>query len=243
MESPIYIALSRQAALRRELNTVANNIANASTNGFRGERTLFQEFLARVGGPGSKQFTSMTQDIGQMRDTREGPLLPTGAPLDLAIRGQGYLVVGNPGQEMYTRAQSFALDEQRFVKTADGYPLLLEGGQQLQIPQNDDRFTITADGEVRSQAGQLLGRLQVVQFSDEQQMRRSGVNLWTTDQQALPAPDAQVIQGALEGSNVQAVVEVTRMIDMLRDYQSAQRLIDQENDRLRSAIQRIARQA
>ena len=99
MDTPTYIAISRQTAIYSDMATIANNIANASTTGYRAERTLFQEYLTRTGQPGHRDSLSFSQDIGQFRDTSHGPLSVTGNQLDLGLVGNGYFVVGNPGEQ------------------------------------------------------------------------------------------------------------------------------------------------
>jgi flagellar basal-body rod protein FlgF len=245
MESPTYIALSKQTAVSRDMDVIANNIANASTNGYRGEHMLFQEYLARTGSIGQREKTSFVQDIGTIRDTRDGPLTQTNNELDLALHGQGYMVVGDPGQEFFARTGIFHLDGNRQVVTSDGYPLMQENGKPLVLPQDQGRVTISGDGVVTAgtvDTGQTeIGRIRLVRFASEQAMRSAGNGLYATDQAPLPATEVQVTQGALEGSNIQPVMEITRMIQMSRDYASIQNLLDAENTRQRDAVDRIAK--
>ncbi len=246
MESPIQIALSRQTALRRSLDSTANNIANASTSGYRREQTLFQEYLARTGTPGNRQMVSYTQDIGTFRDFSEGTLTSTGNPLDVALRGDAFFTVGHPAQNMYTRNGVFHLDANGQIVTADGYPILAENGQPISVPQNErGQILIDSQGTVSftTQNGiQDLGRLALVRFNDQQAMRPAGSSMYATDQEALPAPETVVAQGYIESSNVKPVLEVTQMLEIMRDYQSLQKLIDAEGDRQTSAITKIAKQ-
>lgn len=246
MESPIQIALSRQTALRRSLDSTANNIANASTSGYRREQTLFQEYLARTGTPGNRQMVSYTQDIGTFRDFSEGTLSSTGNPLDVALRGDAFFTVGHPAQNMYTRNGVFHLDANGQIVTADGYPILAENGQAISVPQNErGQILIDSQGTVSftTQNGiQDLGRLALVRFNDQQAMRPAGSSMYATDQEALPAPETVVAQGYIESSNVKPVLEVTQMLEIMRDYQSLQKLIDAEGDRQTSAITKIAKQ-
>lgn len=248
METPIYIALSRQSGLSRELNTIANNIANASTNGFRGSHKLFQEYLERTGTPGNRDRLSFTQDIGDYRDLSEGKLQQTGNPLDIAIQGKGFFLIGNPADRLFTRTGTFHLDGNRQIVTSDGYPVLQDNGQPITVP-NDTQITIAADGTVYSptlengvvSSGRTapLGRIGMVQFADEQRMQDAGSGRFTTDQAPLPATDARMIQGALETSNVQPVLEVTRMLEIMRKYELLGKLIDAENERQRAASTKI----
>ena len=242
MENPTYIALSRARTIARDMTSVANNIANASTNGFRAERTLFQEHLAKTGPVGQRERISFVDDVGLYRDTREGPLEVTNNTLDLAIRGDGYLVVRTPGQDMYTRSGRFQVDANRQIVTADGYPIVGVNDAPITLQAGADisSIRIQGDGAMTSNVG-AVGQIQMVQFADEQIMRKASSGMYATDQAPLPASRASILQGSLEGSNVQPVMEMTRMMEMLRDYQSAQKLVDSEHERQRTAINRLAK--
>jgi flagellar basal-body rod protein FlgF len=242
MENPTYIALSRARTIARDMTSVANNIANASTNGFRAERTLFQEHLAKTGPVGQRERISFVDDVGLYRDTREGPLEVTNNTLDLAIRGAGYLVVRTPGQDMYTRSGRFQVDANRQIVTADGYPIVGVNDAPITLQAGADisSIRIQGDGAMTSNVG-AVGQIQMVQFADEQIMRKASSGMYATDQAPLPASRASLLQGSLEGSNVQPVMEMTRMMEMLRDYQSAQKLVDSEHERQRTAINRLAK--
>jgi flagellar basal-body rod protein FlgF len=246
MESPIDIALSRQTALRRSLDSTANNLANASTSGYRREQTLFQEYLARTGTPGNRKAVSYTQDIGSFRDFSEGTLSSTGNPLDVALRGDAFFTIGHPAQNMYSRNGVFHLDSSGQITTADGYPALAENGQPIAVPQNErGQVMIDSQGTVSfatANGTQDLGRFALVRFNDEQALRPAGNSLYMTDQEALPAPEAVAVQGFVESSNVKPVLEVTQMLEIMRDYQSMQKMIDAEGERQTSAITKIARQ-
>ncbi|MFY7959556.1 MAG: flagellar basal-body rod protein FlgF [Elsteraceae bacterium] len=242
MENPTYIALSRARTISRDMTSVANNIANASTNGFRAERTLFQEHLAKTGPVGQRERISFVDDIGLYRDTREGPLEVTNNNLDLAVRGDGYLVVRTPGQDMYTRSGRFQIDAERQLVTADGYPVVgvNDAPITLQAGADVNSVRIQGDGAITTNIGPV-GQIQLVQFADEQALRKAGNGMYSTDQAALPSSRASLLQGSLEGSNVQPVMEMTRMMEMLRDYQSAQKLVDSEHERQRTAISRLSK--
>lgn len=242
MENPTYIALSRARTISRDMTSVANNIANASTNGFRAERTLFQEHLAKTGPVGQRERISFVDDIGLYRDTREGPLEVTNNNLDLAVRGDGYLVVRTPGQDMYTRSGRFQIDADRQLVTADGYPIVGENDAPITLQAGADisSVRIQGDGAMTSNLGPV-GQIRLVQFADDQALRKAGNGMYSTDQAALPSSRASLLQGSLEGSNVQPVMEMTRMMEMLRDYQSAQKLVDSEHERLRTAVNRLSK--
>ncbi len=243
MESPIYIALSRQTALARELNVVANNVANASTTGFRAERTLFQEYLLQTGRGGQRDQVSETQDVGLVRDTRPGDLIETANTSDIAVRGTGYLVIGAPGQELYTRSSTFTINANNQIQTADGYPLLGQNGP-ITLPPGQTAFRVAGDGSVTSPDGsQQYGKLRTVQFDNEQLLRKAGVNAYATDQTAKPLAQPDIVQGAIEGSNVKPIMEITRLVQIQRDYEAIQKMVQDQDDQQKQALQRLVQNA
>jgi flagellar basal-body rod protein FlgF len=238
MDTTAYIAISRQTSIFSDINTIANNIANASTAGYRAERTLFEEYLTRTGSAGHRDSLSFTHDIGQFRDARPGPLTITGNSLDLAIRGNGYFVVGNPSEQFYSRTGAFHLDDQGRMVTGQGYPVLDTQNQPITLPNDGSPITITSDGVISGRSGQI-GTLQVVQFADDQALRRTENGVYATDQNATPATDGKVLQGSLEGSNVQPIFELTRLVDVSRQYDSTQQLLQNEDDRQKSMMKAL----
>lgn len=238
METSIYITLSRQEALRRQMEVVSNNIANMNTTGFKAQRMLFLEYLERPDRQGDRM--SFVQDFGLMRNTQAGPINVTSNPLDVAIRGEGYFGVETLSGTRYTRGGSFQLNNDRELVDRNGLPLLTEGGQRIVIPADATNISIKGDGSVETEQGPL-GKLKVVTFADEQRLQELGGGLYTTDQEEQPVATPQVAQGALEGSNVQSVVEMTQMIDVVRSYQSVQRMLDNEHERIRGAVRTLAK--
>jgi flagellar basal-body rod protein FlgF len=228
--------------MERSLDAIANNIANASTTAYRAQRSLFQEHLAKTGSIGNRDSISYTQDIGDYRDTRDGALNLTNNPLDLAIRGNGYFVVGAPGAQFYTRNGQFHVDDNRQIVTSEGYPVLQANGQPVVIPGSETEVNVTGDGTVSTRDGGPVGQLSLVRFGDDQNLRRGPNGFYVTDQAPLPTTAAAVIQGAVEGSNVQPIMELTAMMAAQRSYGNASKLIETESDRMRSAITRIAKQ-
>ncbi|WP_207476456.1 flagellar basal-body rod protein FlgF [Arenibaculum pallidiluteum] len=244
MENPLYIALSRQNALRRQLDVTAHNVANMNTTGYKNQRMLFVEYIAKPQGVGVQprdQRMSMVEDLAVLRDLSAGPIAQTGNPFDLALDGDGYLVVETTSGPRYTRTGQMHLDGGRRIVNANGLPLLGEGNQPIELPADAGAVTIRGDGTIETANGGIAGRLQVVRFERPQFMSELGGGLYASDEPAQPAEDTRVLQGALEQSNVQAVAEMTQMTEILRQYQSTQRLIETEHERQRSAIQRLAR--
>lgn len=238
MENPIYIALSRQTALQRKMDVVSNNIANMNTTGYKQQRVLFQEFLNK---PALGEQMSMVEDRGTMRDMRPGPVSVTRNPLDVAISGPGYFAVQTLNGTHYTRAGHFQLDAGRRLVDGNGLPVLSDADQTLEIPAQATDIRITADGVVSTELGQI-GTLKVVTFEREQLLTEVGGGLYVTDELPQAASDtSKVVQGALEQSNVQPILEMTSMIDVLRQYQSTQKLAESEHERQRNAIGKLGR--
>jgi len=239
METPSYIALARLSSLRRQMEVVANNVANVNTTGFRGQQMQFVEFMERAS---PTERYSMPIDLVTTRDPRPGPVQPTGNPLDVALQNDGYFVVQTLGGDRYTRAGSFRLDTERRIVDTNGLPVLGEGGQPIVIPPQAAEITISPEGEVSTELGSA-GRIQVVRFDNDQLLDEVGNGLYATEQEPIPADEARMAQGMLEGSNVQAVLEMTHMIDIVRQYQSTQRLIESEHERQRTMIRQLPRLA
>ncbi|MDG3441765.1 flagellar basal-body rod protein FlgF [Nitrospirillum amazonense] len=237
MENPIYVALSRQEALSRQLDVVANNIANMNTTGYKQQRMLFQEYLEK---PARGERVSFVQDYGLMRDTRAGALQVTNNTLDLALKGDGYFTVETLSGPRYTRAGNFQLNDRREIVDQNGLPVLDTNDNRITVPDGTTDLKIQGDGTVMADRAQL-GKLKIVSFDDQQQMQTLGGGLMTTTQTPRPSANPQVTQGAVEASNVQAIVESTAMIDVLRQYQMTQKLVDEEHDRIRNAISHLAK--
>jgi flagellar basal-body rod protein FlgF len=237
MQAASYIALSSQMALHRQMDVVANNLANSSTPAFKAERMMFAEFLNRGA---ANQPISLVQDLGTVRDTKQGPITRTGNPLDFAVQGDGYLKVGTPLGTRYTRNGRFQLDGTGQVVTAQGYPVLGETDQPLTVPTDASEITVTRDGTVTTSQGEA-GRLGVVRFANERDLVPAAGGLYVTEATPLAAPDAVVQQGMIEESNVESVVEMTRMMDIAHNFSFAKDLGDGENDRTRSAIEKLGK--
>src|SRR5262245_10619145 len=121
METPIYIALSRQETLRRQMDVIANNIANMNTTGYKSQRMLFLEYLEQ---PARGEKLSFVQDFGMMRDVRPGNLNITNNQLDVALRSEGFFAVDTAGGARYTRGGAWQLNDQRQIVDVNGLPLL-----------------------------------------------------------------------------------------------------------------------
>jgi flagellar basal-body rod protein FlgF len=241
MENALYIALSRQMTLRERLNVVANNLANATTGGFMADQMLFAEHLEKVetksGRPGSVSFVRLN---GIARDTRPGAFVRTDNPLDLAIEGRAYFTLQTPAGTGYTRNGRFLLDANGQIVNERGLPLLDTGEAPITVPPTATNITIANDGTVAS-GDQIFGKIRLAAFENEQILRRGDGYFLAGDVQPIPPERASLRQGMLEESNVKPMIEVTNMIELQRAYSQATQFLEREDERQRSAIERLAR--
>ncbi len=238
MENTIYLGLSRQVVLQNNMDIIANNIANVNTPGYRGQNLIFSEFVSRQRG---QEPLSFVYDKGQYKNTVAGTLHFTGSPLDIALEGPGFIGVKAPdGTTAYTRAGNFRLSADGTLMTQAGQPVADAGGSPISIPQDSSEIKIDPTGAISNQGGQV-GQIMVVEFKNPQALRPVGDNMYVTSETATPSPKTSVRQGQLENSNVQPVIEMTRMIDTLRSFQNVQQILQSEGERLRTAIQRLSR--
>ncbi|WP_298724588.1 flagellar basal-body rod protein FlgF [uncultured Ferrovibrio sp.] len=240
MENTTYIGLSRLSTMRREMDVIANNLANMNSNAYKGERVMFEEYLK---GANQREKMSFVNDFGVLRDFRAGKLEQTGNSLDLAINGPGYLTVDTPQGRRYTRDGHLRLDADRRLVTSGGHPVLDNRGREIVFPEDGGAPSISADGTI-TVGEQQLGKIDLVTFDNEQELRKTAQGLYATAQEPVIAPaNSTLVQGMLEASNVEPIVEMTNMIELLRQYQSTQTMLESEHERVRNAIQRLGRQA
>ncbi len=238
MENSIYVGLSGQVALEEKMALIANNVANINTPGYRGQNAVFKEFISDQ--RRMKEDVSLVYDIGQYEVTDPGPLKMTGNALDVALVGPGFMGVQTPQGVHYTRAGNFTLNALGELVTARGQKVADQGGGTITVPADAKFISIDRKGVVSTDQGEV-GTLMVAEFADYQKMEPTGNGLYKTDQPRTPAAGTKVVQGQLEGANVQAVVEMTRMIDVMREYQAVQNVMTTEHERQQRAIQRMLR--
>lgn len=233
MDTTSYIALSRQVALDRHMTTIANNVANATTTGFRAEHTVFEAVLERAGAAPKLAFV---QDVAQWQDTSPGNVTVTGNSLDLAIDGPGFLAFATDDGVRYGRAGHLSIDAGGRLVDPAGHAVLGEGDQPITLGAEPGSLTIAPDGTVAA-GGEVRGRLQRITVADEQAMTREPGGLHRADAGVSAAgPEVRLVQGALEGSNVAPVIEMTTMMQAQRMFEGTQRLIDTHHELERRAI-------
>lgn len=240
IENAQLIGLSRQIALQRRMDVVANNMANINTTGFKGEQILFEEYVMPVARdrdfPTIDQPLSYVQDWATVHDMAGGAIVQTGNEFDVALNGEGFFAVQTPAGERYTRAGAFQLSAGGTLVDASGNPVLGQGGP-IQFGPEETGILIASDGTVSSSAG-AKGRLRLVEFDNVQATTREGNNLWAGGT-PVAATNTRVMQGSIEKSNVSGVSEMAEMIRVTRAYESAANLAQKQDELRRSAIQRL----
>jgi len=228
----------RQSGLMREMQSVANNIANISTTGFRREGLIFAEHVAALE-PGEASL-SMARVSGRHTDAAQGAISQTGGAYDFAIEGEGFFLIESAEGQELTRAGSFTPSAEGELVTPDGARLLDGAGAPVFVPPDARSISIAADGTL-SADGRPLTQIGLWQPADPNDLnRRAGVR-FATDGDAIPVEGAVILQGFLENSNVDAVAEIARMIEVQHAYELGQKFIDKEDERIRSVIQTLGR--
>ena len=243
MENALLVGLSRQMALGRELDVIANNLANVTTNGFKARQTRFADYLsspARFDAfQGRDKLIDYVVDAGTPLDTSSGPVETTGNALNVAVKGDSYLVVQTPTGERYTRNGAFQVDLAGQLVTNDGYAVLGENGPIAFGPQ-ETGASIGPDGTVTTSQGQR-GKLRLVRFDDQQALRNEGSHVFSATTPPQPAGLAGRLEpGAIEKSNVKPIVEMTRLMEVNRSYASVASMIGRMDELKRSALSRLA---
>ncbi|WP_375204305.1 flagellar hook-basal body complex protein [Hyphococcus sp.] len=237
MSNAVYTALSKQAGLMKEMNSIANNIANASTAGYRRDSFVFSEYVQRL--ESQDQSLSQTNVAGRFFDATPGSLTRTGATFDVAIDGDGYFLVETPRGERLTRMGSFLVDAEGQLVTHDGNRVLGDGGSPVAIPAGANNITIAPDGTIAAD-GAPVGKIGVVTASPTG-LAREGNNLLRSDEDYQPVEFASVRQGFIEESNVNAVIEVSRLIEVQRAYELNQQLMQDEDERIKKTVEAMRR--
>lgn len=235
MDNSGYISLARQAGLARELDTIANNIANINTGGYRRESVIFGEYMKQPeeGGEALSIATANRHFI----DFSTGEIKGTNNSLDFAIDGEGFFLVESPGGPRLTRNGAFSLNANGEIITSTGQRVLDESGGALLVPQGSTNISVATDGSL-SVDGQTVGRIGVVTAKPET-LVREGDNMFRAEQGYAPSTTAKVRQGAVEGSNVNPVNEIAHLIEVQRAYEMGQKFLESDDQRIQTAIREL----
>ncbi len=240
MDNTKYIALSRQMALWKQMNVVSNNVANMNTTGFKQEGTIFSTFVSQTFN--AKDIGNdpvyFTQDLATYTDFLEGALVETGNTFDVALQGDGFFAIETDNGTSYTRKGNFTLDRNGMIVTTDGYPVLSQNNEPIFIAPTEKEVLITEDGSVSTENG-IIGRLNVVKFADNSKLVKRADTMFDNVEgnQQSAADNVRVVQRSLEKSNVNAVEEMTKLIQLQRAYDFVQQMIDEEHDRISNTIE------
>lgn len=236
MENTGYTTLTRQAGLMREMRIVANNIANSATSGYRQEGLVFSEYVKAVDGG-----SSLSMGQGNVRHTsfQQGALTQTGGTFDFAIEGEGFFLVETPAGERLTRSGAFSPNAEGDLVTFDGYRVLDAGGAPVFVPPGAADVAVSSDGTISSE-GNPIGQIGVVQPLNAREMIREDGVMFRADDGYEPAENARVLQRFVENSNVDAVTQITRMIEVQRAYELGASFLDAEDQRVRQALKSLS---
>ncbi len=243
MQAAALVLIAQQDSLTRALDVVANNVANASTTGFKREELQFETFVSR---PAANEKIDFAVERGTLRDTAAGPLLTTGNPFDVAIQGAGYFPIQTREGTRYTRGGAFQLNGAGELITAGGDKVLGEGDQPITLPSDAEDVQISGDGVIAAKSGggttmTQVGKLKLVKFANEQALQSVGSGFYTSSQPPEADTESRLVQGTVEQSNVRSVSEITHMIEIMRAYQMSVHLLDLDNQRRTNAIDKLAR--
>jgi flagellar basal-body rod protein FlgF len=240
MDNTQLVGLSRQAVLRRQIDVIANNLANVNTAGYRAEHMRFAEHTmpgATMNGlSGEDAALSYVRDAGALNDMKPGAVRHTGNALDLAIDGRGWFVIETPDGTRYSRNGAFRLDAGGNLVTANGHFVQGQSGNVTFSP-TEREIAIAADGTISSSEG-TKGRLRIVQFENDDTLQREGESMFIGEE-PQPVDTPNVVQGALEQSNVQAIREIADMVRVTRAYTNLSRLFSDNSEMQTDAINKL----
>jgi flagellar basal-body rod protein FlgF len=241
MDNSFMVGLSAQQVLQKRMDTTANNLANMTTAGFKVEHVVSRELSEKPATAADNPTDIAFTDAWMLqRDFSTGPLERTGNALDFALESEGFFVVQTAEGEAFTRDGRFGLDEQGQVVTRNGDLVMGDSGP-ITIDPEGGAISVSREGSV-SQDGVVLGTLRISKFETPAALERMGSNLWrATDEAPQAMTDAKVSAGFVEGSNVNAVLELTEMIEVSRAYTSIAKMIAQSDELRGTSIDKLAR--
>lgn len=238
MDNAGYTTLTRQVGLLREMQTVANNLANLSTTGFRKEGVIFAEHIKALDGKESS--LSMATANVRLTMQQQGTLTQTNGNFDFAIEGDGFFMIETPEGQMLSRAGSFTPNAEGELVTPDGYRLLDGGGAPIFIPPDARSISVSADGTLSADG---VPQTQISLFTpvDSTDLARQNGVRFLVKGDVEPVEGSSIIQGFIEDSNVNPVIEIARMIEVQHAYELGQSFMDKEDERIRGVLKTLGR--
>lgn len=241
MDITTSLAASRLIAQQRAMDITANNIANANTPGYRTERVQFSDWIDPQRGtenvPGGNSIV-YTQDRATYRENQAGAITHTGNTFDMAIAGDGYFTVATKNGPRLTRDGRFGLLPDGTIADSSGNAVLDTNGHPIRLSPTDTQVSISGDGSISTENGQI-GKIGVVQPADPMKLQAEGATNYVANTPTSPVASPGIVQGATEGSNVQPVLELTRMMNDVRQFQFVTQLVQAEGDRQQQAIDKL----
>lgn len=237
MQDGLYVALSAQVALERRLTTIADNVANSSTTGFRATGIKFADVVTGTG----QNSVSFTSSGDTYMSTQHGSLKQTGSPFDFAIQGDAWFGIDTPAGTVMTRDGRFTMNDSGQLITHEGYAVLDAGGAQIQLDPRNGAPEVGRDGVIH-QNGQLVSSIGLFNFSPGENFQRfgnSGVIPNGAPEPAIDRANIGVAQGFLEESNVNPVQEMTRLIMVQRSFEDAMALTRQTETSVDDAVKTL----
>ena len=251
MENALLVGLSRQMVLSHELDVVANNIANIDTTGYKSDNSLFVEYLMPKASDddftGNDRRLSFVQDRATWIDFGVGAIQKTGNPLDVAIDGGGFLAVQTPRGVRYTRNGALQINATGQLVTTEGYQVLGDSGP-ITFQPNDHDVIISPSGIITVREGNTTGdsprgKLQLAAFAQQSQLQKDSGSTFLAPpgvDPIAPSPNTRVVQGAIEKSNVNAVSEISRMIQITQSYTDIANVLQQQSEQRKNALSQLS---
>jgi flagellar basal-body rod protein FlgF len=237
MQSSLYVALSGQMALQRRMETIANNVANATVAGFRAEQTKFEATLSDA----ATESVAFASPGDSYIDRTPGQLIPTGNPLDMAVQGDAWFAIQTPSGQVYTRDGRMQMAPDGSLQSITGYAVLDVGGAPLQVDPNGGPIQIARDGMI-TQNNRQIGAVGLFTIDPQAKLTRYENSGVIPDKPATAALDfghLAIQQGHIESSNVNPMAEMSQLILVSRSYEAVSNSINQSQDSLEEAIKAL----
>ncbi len=237
MQDGLYVALSGQVALQKRLDTIAHNVANMNTAGFRADEVSFSTVLANTG----DNSTAFASTGANYISRKFGSMSSTGNPLDIAVRGDGWFAVQTPAGTAYTRDGRMRMSDSGSLESLNGYPILDAGGAPILLSPNAGPPVISGDGMI-SQGGQASAAVGLFTIDDSARLERYDNSSVIPDKPATPVLDfsnSGVVQGYVEGANVNPIMEMSRMIAVTHAFEGVSTAIQSTENSLTDAIKTL----
>jgi flagellar basal-body rod protein FlgF len=241
MENPTTIILSKMVQASRAMDVIANNIANASTPGYKSvhlSSTAWIDRMKNVNAPEGGGALAYARSNGTWRDMRAGAIQQTGNPLDFALTKSGYFSIKTNKGTFLTRDGQFTISTAGELVTSSGGSVLDASGQPIKIPKGAGAISVASDGTI-SAAGSIIGKLSVVTVNDAQSLTAEGNNLLRASTTPTSVSNPEIVQGALEESNVQPIKEISNMLEDSQRFQMISQFISAEQTRHQDAMSKL----